>query len=168
MKKILIVLLIVLVMCTPIMLAGCQDKLEYEVMKSTFAFGTDGQHYSPTFELIVGETVYMALEVKINAYNEKGKQTEKEEVQCSLTIPKITAIDAYYVSGQTITGVPDVLTGNVTYTFTIGTNSTKTEGERFIFKFVPTAAGSVRMDLVFSDPVPQRYNTFKIVDFVEE
>ena len=168
MKKLIGIMVIIVIACLPLTMYGCHKVESYEVMKSTFAFGADGFHYAPTIELSVGETVYMALEVKVNAYNKNGKQEGHEEVQCTLTIPKITAIDAYYYSGQPITGKPDPLTGNVTYTFTIGTNTTKTDGEKFIFKFVPAEAGSVRMDLTFADPIPQRYNTFKIIDFVNE
>ena len=71
-------------------------------------------------------------------------------------------MDAYYYSGQKITPVKDDINNVTVYTFTIATNDTSL----YFFKFVPTSASTVQMELDFEDPVPERYDTINTIEFV--
>ena len=195
MKKVVIVLLILVSLFTTIVFTSCKDgrakdvglwavggwpavliddavekkkdeDKNYEVVKSSFSFGYDGQHFSPNIEFLVGETIYMAVNIKINCYDKNKNPVGTDEVQFSLFIPNHDSLDVYYYDGPSSV-VTDTIAGNTAYTYTIGTNSEKAEGERLIFKLIPKEVGSIRLDLTFADPVSQEYNTFKVLDFVD-
>ena len=79
-----------------------------------------------------------------------------------MTIPNITAIDAYYLRGQKITPTVDEINNVTTYPFTITTN----EDWTFIFEFVPSNEARVQMALDFEEPIPDIYDGIYTIKFV--
>ena len=92
----------------------------------------------------------------------KVTKEEKENISGSLTIPNITAIDAYYLRGQKITPTVDEINNVTTYPFTITTN----EDWTFIFEFVPSNEARVQMALDFEEPIPDIYDGIYTIKFV--
>ncbi len=132
---------------------------DYLVTKKDFYYSEDnGNTYgNRRIKFEVGQEIYMQLQIEVET---SGK--EVEELQVSLKIPNVTAVDAYYYSGQKITPMRDHLNGVTVYTFTIATNDTSL----FFFKFVPTSPSVVQMELDFADPVPARYDSINTIEFV--
>ena len=141
-------------------LAGCTDnKTVYTVEKRDFVYSIDnGATYgNERVELEVGQTVLMKVLVTIVT-----NKNDKEEINGSLTIPNINAIDAYYLRGQKITPTTDTINNVTTYPFTISTN----EDWTFIFEFSPACEARVQMSLDFEDPIPDIYDGIYTIKFV--
>ena len=142
-------------------LTACKDEepTTYTVEKRDFYYSIDnGATYgNERVELEVGQTVLMKVLVTVTTNKE-----EKENISGSLTIPNITAIDAYYLRGQKITPTVDELNNVTTYPFTITTN----EDWTFIFEFVPSNEARVQMALDFEEPIPDIYDGIYTIKFV--
>lgn len=142
-------------------LTACKDEepTTYTVEKRDFYYSIDnGATYgNERVELEVGQTVLMKVLVTVTTNKE-----EKENISGSLTIPNITAVDAYYLRGQKITPTLDDINNVTTYPFTITTN----EDWTFIFEFVPTSEARVQMSLDFEEPIPEIYDGIYTIKFV--
>lgn len=141
-------------------LASCKKEATvYTVEKRDFYYSVDnGSTYgNERVELEVGQTVLMKVLVTITT----NKDT-KEDIHGSLSIPNITAIDAYYLRGQKITPSIDTLNNVTTYPFTVSTN----EDWTFIFEFSPSSEARVQMSLDFEDPIPDMYDGVYTIKFV--
>lgn len=141
-------------------LVGCTDnKTVYTVEKRDFFYSIDnGATYgNERVELEVGQTVLMKVLVTVLT-----NKNDKEEINGSLTIPNINAIDAYYLRGQKITPTIDTINNITTYPFTISTN----EDWTFIFEFSPACEARVQMSLDFEDPIPDIYDGIYTIKFV--
>ena len=142
-------------------LAGCtENETIYTVEKRDFFYSIDnGATYgNERVDLEVGQTVLMKVLVTVLT-----NKNDKEEINGSLTIPNINAIDAYYLRGRKITPTTDTINTVTTYPFTISTN----EDWTFIFEFSPACEARVQMSLDFEDPIPDIYDgiyTIKLVN----
>ena len=148
--------------CCVLCAAGCsEDETIYTVDKKDFYYSFDnGATYgNERVELEVGKTILMKVLVTVNT-----NKTEAETITGTLTIPQITAIDAYYLRGQKITPEYDELNKLTHYPFTITTN----EDWTFIFEFSPAAEARVQMSLDFDDPIPSIYDSLYTIKFVNE
>lgn len=141
-------------------LTGCKEKETiYTVEKRDFYYSIDnGATYgNERVELEVGKTILMKVLVTITT-----NKDFKEDINGSLTIPNINAIDAYYLRGQKITPTVDSINNITTYPFTISTN----EDWTFIFEFSPSSEARVQMSLDFEDPIPDMYDGIYTIKFV--
>lgn len=141
-------------------LTGCEGKETiYTVEKRDFYYSIDnGATYgNERVELEVGQTILMKVLVTVTT-----NKNDKEEIDGSLTIPNINAIDAYYLRGQKITPTVDTINNVTTYPFTISTN----EDWTFIFEFSPACEARVQMILDFEDPIPDIYDGIYTIKFV--
>ena len=157
-KKMLFVLLMGMFVCVG--LVGCEKETTYTVEKREFFYSLDnGASYGKErYELEVGQTILMKVIICVNTNKE-----DKEEVTGTLSIPKIDAVDAYYLRGQKMTPTEDDINNITTYNFTITTNEEWT----FVFEFKPNEAAMVQMELDFADPIPSIYDVVNSVKFVE-
>lgn len=159
-KKVIIAIFATLFVC--IGLCGCNQKpTTYTVEKRDFYYSLDnGSTYgNERYELQVGQTVLMKVIVCVTTNKE-----DKEIVSGVLSIPKINAVDAYYLRGQKITPVEDDINNITSYNFTITTN----EDWTFIFEFVPNEAANIQMSLDFNEPIPEIYDVINSIKFVSE
>ena len=159
-KRIISLLLSVFCIFGVLGLVGCKAKeTVYSVEKSDFYYSIDnGATYgNERVELEVGQTVLMKVLITVTT-NKKGR----EYVSGSLTIPNITAIDAYYLRGQKITPTVDDINKVTTYSFRIEANKDWT----FVFEFSPASAARVQMTLDFEDPIPEIYDSVYTIKFV--
>ncbi|MBQ9083822.1 MAG: hypothetical protein IJY28_10090 [Clostridia bacterium] len=159
-KFFMLILLIFLVVTLMFFWEGyTKGRTDYLVTKKDFYYSEDnGNTYgNRRIKFEVGREIYMQLQIEVET-----NVSEVEELQVSLKIPNVNAVDAYYYSGQKITPVRDNLNGVTIYTFTIATNDTSL----FFFKFVPTSPSVVQMELDFADPVPARYDSINTIEFV--
>lgn len=142
-------------------MASCSEKQTvYTVEKRDFYYSFDnGATYgNERVDLEVGKTILMKVLITVTTNKE-----EKESVGGSLSIPNITAIDAYYLRGQKITPTVDAINNVTTYGFSISTN----EDWTFIFEFSPAAEARVQMTLDFDDPIPEMYDSIYTIKFVK-
>jgi len=146
-------------------LAGCSNPL------STTYTATSGFYYSSdkghtygdgTKEYAVGETVYMKVRFKVTSNKKKTSQ-----VKVTLTIPNVKNVDAKYMDGQVITPNFDAVKNETTYEFTANASKDATEQE-CVIQFIPNAAGSITMTLVYDDDVDPSYDIQSTLEFVEE
>lgn len=160
-KRILSLLLAIVCLFSVFSMTSCGDDepTTYSVEKRDFYYSIDnGATYgNERVELEVGQTVLMKVLVTVTTNKE-----EKENISGSLTIPNITAIDAYYLRGQKITPTVDEINNVTTYPFTITTN----EDWTFIFEFVPSNEARVQMSLDFEEPIPDIYDGIYTIKFV--
>lgn len=159
-RTIAMILVVCLLMGMMVSMSGCKkEEVEYTVSKKDFYYSEDnGSTYgNRRIKFEVGQEIYMQLQIEVDTNVE-----EVEELKVSLKIPNIDSVDAYYYSGQKITPVKDDINNVTVYTFTIATNDTSL----YFFKFVPTSASTVQMELDFEDPVPERYDTINTIEFV--
>ena len=159
-KKIMLLLFLGIFACVG--LVGCDDKeATYSVEKRDFYYSLDnGSTYgNERYELEVGQTILMKVIVCVTTNKE-----DKEQITGTLSIPKIDALDAYYLRGQKMTPTEDDINNVTSYNFTITTNEEWT----FIFEFKPNEAAMVQMDLDFDDPVPSIYDTVNSIKFVNK
>ena len=160
-KRIISLVLCVVSLLGILALSGCGDEpTVYNVEKRDFFYSIDnGATYgNERFELEVGQNVLMKVLVTVTT----NKET-KENISGSLSIPKIKAIDAYYIRGQKITPTVDEINNVTTYPFTITTN----EDWEFIFEFEPSKAATVQMTLDFESPIPDIYDGIYTIKFVD-
>lgn len=143
-----------------ISLVGCKETT-YTVEKRDFYYSLDnGSTYgNERYELEVGQTILMKVIVCVTTNKE-----DKEQVTGTLSIPKIDAVDAYYLRGQKMTPTQDDINNITTYNFTITTNEEWT----FIFEFSPNEAAMVQMELDFDDPIPEIYDVLNSIKFVNK
>lgn len=160
-RRIMSLLLAIVCVFVVFGLTACKDEepTTYTVEKRDFYYSIDnGATYgNERVELEVGQTVLMKVLVTVTTNKE-----EKENISGSLTIPNITAIDAYYLRGQKITPTVDEINNVTTYPFTITTN----EDWTFIFEFVPSNEARVQMALDFEEPIPDIYDGIYTIKFV--
>lgn len=168
MKKIIVSLvLVVMCVCVAFSLYGCgEDEITYTVEQKEFRFSTDnGATYgNRRYQFEVGQPVSMLLQIKVNAKNGKSENVKKD-ITCTLVIPQINAIDAYYMKGQKITPENDIINKKTTYTFTLETNTNV--AEEFVFKYQPAESGTVQMELTFDDNIPEKYDMINTIEFIK-
>lgn len=130
---------------------------------SAFFYSSDKGHTygNGTKEYEVGETVYMKVKYKATSNKEKISQ-----VQVVLTIPNVKNVDAKYLDGQVITPNFDAVNNVTTYEFTANASQNAIEQE-CVIQFVPNAAGSITMTLVYDDNVDPSYDIQSTLIFVE-
>ena len=159
-RRIVSLLMAVVCLFSVFSMTSCgEDPTTYTVEKRDFYYSIDnGATYgNERVELEVGQTVLMKVLVTVTT-----NKDDKETVSGSLTIPNITAIDAYYLRGQKITPTVDEINNVTTYPFTITTN----EDWTFIFEFVPSNEARVQMTLDFEEPIPDIYDGIYTIKFV--
>lgn len=166
MKKLLSIVLALVMVSTVVSLSGCSEppvEKGYKVSMEEFYFSTDnGATYgNRKVEFEVGKSVYMQVVVSVE--NKDPEDDKIREIQCQLTIPNITSVDAYYLKGQKITPEVDAINGITTYPFVVTTG----EEWEFFFEFVPNTVGSIEMELVFDDNVSEKYDMTNTIKFVE-
>lgn len=134
----------------------------YVVEKRDFYYSLDnGATYGKErYELEVGKTVLMKIIIKVSA----SGNFEETSLSGTLYIPKIDAVDAYYLRGQKITPNEDYLNNVTSYPFNITANEEWT----FIFEFIPNEASLVRMELDFDEPIPDLYDVINSIKFVKK
>lgn len=143
-------------------LTGC-GKTEYAATSGFFYSGDKGHSYGDgTKEYEIGETVYMKVKFKVTSNKKKTSQ-----VKVVLTIPNVENVDAKYMDGQVITPNFDPVNNVTTYEFTANAAKESNEQE-CVVQFVPNAAGSVTMTLVYDDNVDVSYDIQSTLEFVEQ
>lgn len=143
-------------------LTGC-GKTEYTATSGFFYSGDKGHSYGDgTKEYEIGETVYMKVKFKVTSNKKKTSQ-----VKVVLTIPNVENVDAKYMDGQVITPNFDPVNNVTTYEFTANAAKESNEQE-CVVQFVPNAAGSVTMTLVYDDNVDVSYDIQSTLEFVEQ
>ncbi len=160
MKKILVcvALLVLVVIC----LTGCKKDPKYTANSGFFYSADKGHSYGDgTKEYVIGETVYMKVK-----YIVASDQDDISQVKAILTVPKVQNVDAKYMDGQVITPNYDAVNNVTTYEFTANASKTATESE-CVIQFVPNAAGTITMTLVFDDKVDSSYDRQSTLVFVE-
>ena len=95
-----------------------------------------------------------------------SNEKKTSQVKVVLTIPNIQNVDAKYMDGQVITPNFDAANNVTTYEFTANASKEPTEQE-CVIQFVPNAAGSVTMTLVYDDNVDSSYDIQSTLEFVE-
>ena len=161
-NKLFNILVIIICVFGIMILSGCKEEPTiYSVEKREFYYSLDnGSTYgNERYELEVGQTVLMKVIVCVTTNKE-----DKEQVTGMLSIPKIDAVDAYYLRGQKMTPTQDDINNITTYNFTITTNEEWT----FIFEFSPNEAAMVQMELDFDDPIPEIYDVLNSIKFVNK
>jgi hypothetical protein len=141
---------------------SCQET-QYEAAAEFYYSSDKGATYgNRTKEYAVGETVYMQVIVKATT-----NKSKVEDVNVTLTIPKITAVDAKYYDGQIITPVYDAVQNVTVYEFTITASKTATEWN-CVFQFIPNSEAEVSMTLEFDDKIDSKYDRQNTIKFVPE
>lgn len=161
-NKLFNILIIIICVFSIMILSGCKEQpTTYSVEKRDFYYSLDnGSTYgNERYELEVGQTILMKVIVCVTTNKE-----DKEQVTGTLSIPKIDAVDAYYLRGQKMTPKQDDINNITTYNFTITTN----EEWIFIFEFSPNEAAMVQMELDFDDPIPEIYDDINSIKFVNK
>ena len=161
-NKLFNILVIIICVFGIMILSGCKEQpTTYSVEKRDFYYSLDnGSTYgNERYELEVGKTILMKVIVCVTTNKE-----DKEQVTGTLSIPKIDAVDAYYLRGQKMTPTQDDINNITTYNFTITTNEEWT----FIFEFSPNEAAMVQMELDFDDPIPEIYDVLNSIKFVNK
>lgn len=147
-------------------LAGCNapwSKAVYTASSGFFYSGDKGHTYGDgTKEYSVGETVYMKVKYKLTSNKSKTSQ-----VKVVLTIPNVENVDAKYMDGQVITPNFDAANNVTAYEFTANASKEAKEQE-CVIQFIPNAAGSVTMTLVYDDNVDSSYDIQSTLEFVED
>ena len=152
---------VLLVALMAVSLTGCGETT-YTASSGFFYSGDKGHTYGDgTKEYAVGETVYMKVKFMVTSNEKKTSQ-----VKVVLTIPNIQNVDAKYMDGQVITPNFDAANNVTTYEFTANASQEPTEQE-CVIQFVPNAAGSVTMTLVYDDNVDSSYDIQSTLEFVE-
>lgn len=152
---------VLLVALMAVSLTGCGETT-YTASSGFFYSGDKGHTYGDgTKEYAVGETVYMKVKFMVTSNEKKTSQ-----VKVVLTIPNIQNVDAKYMDGQVITPNFDAANNVTTYEFTANASKEPTEQE-CVIQFVPNAAGSVTMTLVYDDNVDSSYDIQSTLEFVE-
>lgn len=142
-------------------LASCKPATY--VAHAEFFYSSDaGKTYgNRTKEFEVGKTVYMQLIVMIES---TGKNSEKIDI--TLTIPKVTAVDATYYDGQIITPIDIDAQNIIKYPFTVVAAKEPVEWP-FVFQFIPNSPGEVKMSLEYEKEGLSIYNKQNTVKFIE-
>ena len=147
-------------------LTGCDilpTDTTYTADSGFFYSGDKGHTYGDgTKEYSIGETVYMKVKYKVTS--NKGKTSQ---VKVALSIPNVENVDAKYMDGQVITPNYDAVNNVTTYEFTANASKEANEQE-CVIQFVPNAAGSVRMTLIYDDNVDPSYDIQSTLEFVED
>lgn len=152
---------VLLVALVVVSLTGCGE-ITYTASSGFFYSGDKGHSYGDgTKEYAVGETVYMKVIFKVTSSEKKTSQ-----VKVVLSIPNVQNVDAKYMDGQVITPNFDAANNVTTYEFTANAAKETTEQE-CVIQFVPNAAGSVTMTLVYDDNVDPSYDIQSTLEFVE-
>lgn len=156
---------ILVVALTAVTLSGCTmpwTKTTYTASSGFFYSADKGHTYGDgTKEYAVGETVYMKVKFKVISNKSKTSQ-----VNVVLSIPNVQNVDAKYMDGQVITPNFDAVNNVTTYEFTTNASDEAVEQE-CVIQFVPNAAGSVTMTLVYDDNVDSSYDIQSTLEFVE-
>lgn len=157
-KKLVFLVIVVFTMAS---LTGCGD-VEYKANSGFFYSSDKGHSYGDGIkEYKIGETVYVKVKFKVTS-----SEKETSQVKAVLTIPNVDNVDAKYMDGQVITPNYDAVYNVTTYEFTVNASKKSNEYESII-QFVPNAAGSVTMTLVYDDNVDSSYDIQSTLDFVE-
>lgn len=144
-------------------LTSCDGETTYMATSGFFYSGDKGHTYgNGTKEYAVGETVYMKVKYKVVSNKKKISQ-----VKVVLTIPNIQSVDAKYMDGQVITPNYDATNNVTTYEFTANASKEPIEQE-CVIQFVPNAAGTVTMTLVYDDNVDSSYDIQSTLEFVNQ
>ncbi|TXJ44459.1 hypothetical protein EPJ70_09590 [Brachyspira aalborgi] len=93
-------------------------------------------------------------------------------VECELTIPNITSVDAKYYDGIVITPLKDEAKGITTYPLKIKISDKKIENlknseEYFTFRFIPNKESEITTTLIFDDNIAEEYNKINTIKFVK-
>lgn len=154
-------LLFIIIVFAAVLATGCGETT-YTAASGFFYSSDKGHSYGDgTKEYIVGETVYMKVKFKVTSDNKKISQ-----VKVVLSIPNAQNVDAKYMDGQVITPNFDAVNNVTTYEFTANASKEANESE-CVIQFVPNAAGSVTMTLVYDDNVDSSYDIQSTLEFVE-
>lgn len=153
--------LLVVVVFTMVSLTGCED-VEYKADSGFYYSSNKGHSYGDgTKEYEIGESVYVKVIFKVTS-----SQKETSQVKVVLTIPNVDNVDAKYMDGQVITPNYDAVSNVTTYEFTANASKEPDEYE-CVIQFVPNAAGTVPMKLVYDDNVDPSYDIQSTFEFVE-
>ena len=134
----------------------------YKAVSGFFYSADKGHSYGDgTKEYAVGETVYMKVKFKVTSNKKSISQ-----VKVVLSIPNVKNVDAKYMDGQVITPNFDAVNNVTTYEFTANASKDPVEQE-CVIQFVPNAAGSVTMKLVYDDNLDPSYDIQSTLEFVE-
>ena len=153
--------LTLLVIMATVVLTGCENTT-YTAASNFFYSGDKGHTYGDgTKEYVVGDTVYMKIKFKIITKKRKTKQ-----IKAVLSIPNVQNVDAKYMDGQVITPNYDSANNVTMYEFTVNASKQSVEQE-CVIQFMPNAAGSVTMKLVYDDNVDPSYDVQSTLEFVE-
>lgn len=93
-------------------------------------------------------------------------------VECELTIPNITSVDAKYYDGIVITPLKDEVNGITTYPLKIKISDKKIENiknseEYFTFQFIPNKESEITTTLIFDDNIAEGYDKINTIKFVK-
>lgn len=155
------IVLLVVAVFTMASLIGCG--VEYEAESSFFYSSDKGHSYGDGLkEYKIGENIYVKVVYKVTSNRKKTSQ-----VKAVLTIPRIDSVDARYMDGQVITPMMDQVNNVTTYEFTANASKEPKEYE-CIIQFIPNAAGTVTMTLVYDDNVDPSYDIQSTFVFVED
>jgi hypothetical protein len=173
MKKILIAALVLLI------LAGCSGNtventekisvssvnqntnLVYQVSTEFFYSDDAGKTYgNRTKEFLVGKNVYMQLVIKVTS-----NSSNPEKIGVDLIIPKITAVDAKYFDGQTITPEVDTINQITTYPFVVEASNDPAIW-RFVFNYIPNSSSDVTIKVIYDSKIDSIHDKQNTVSFV--
>ncbi len=143
-------------------MTACSKPPEYAAVSGFYYSGDKGHTYGDGIkEYAVGESVYMKVKYRVTSDKNKISQ-----VKVVLMIPKIQSVDARYMDGQVITPSYDAIRNVTTYEFTANASKNALEAE-CVFQFIPNAAGSITMTLIYDDNVDMSYDQQSTLIFVD-
>ena len=162
MKKTVKLISLVLVSVSMLLSTGCMEP-KYTADSGFYYSGDKGHTYGDgTKEYVVGESVYMKVKFMVTSNRKKNSQ-----VKVVLSIPNSQNVDAKYMDGQVVTPNYDAVNNVTTYEFTANASKEPVESE-CVIQFVPNAAGSVTMTLIYDDSVDPSYDIQSTLEFVNE
>lgn len=96
-------------------------------------------------------------------------------VECELTIPNITSVDAKYYDGSKSGGITpstDEVSGIIAYPLQIKISDKKIENlknseEYFTFQFIPNKESEITTTLIFDDNIAEGYDKINTIKFVK-
>lgn len=142
---------------------------EYVVTQSVlYSAGVDADwaYAQNRKEFNVGENCYMKYKLSIQSSNLKG---DGQELGLTISIPKITSVQATKLDGAPIPPEHDEINNVTTYKMTAVAYKDVADKPSFgcVFQYIPNDVGSINITFIFDSPVKSSYNLQSTIVFVE-
>lgn len=117
-------------------------------------------------EFSVGENCYMKYKLSIKSSNSKG---DGKEVGLTISIPKISSVQATKFDGNPILPEHDEINNVTTYKITAIAYKNVSDKQEFgcVFQYVPNDVGYIQVTFIFDNPIKSSYNMQSTIVFVQ-